>query len=98
MRVERQRERERRAAARSRGNFDASAHERDEPAHDRQAEPHAAVVARARIVRLHEGLEELRDSFWRHADAGVAHFEAQQRAPVLEREREALLPRLRPSA
>jgi hypothetical protein len=58
---------------------DLPAHQLDQAARDGQAEAGAAVLARGGHVRLRERLEQPGHLLLAHADAGVAHREAQLR-------------------
>src|SRR6185369_11986379 len=53
--------------------LDPAAVQLDEAAHQRQAEPEAALRTDARALHLGEGLEDLRQHLRGDADAGVAH-------------------------
>ena len=55
---------------------DLAAHQFGQAARDGEAETGAAVLARRRVVRLFEGVEEARQGVGRDADAAVAYFEA----------------------
>ncbi len=66
---------------------DATAHQRDQPARDGQAQAGTAVLAAGGGVGLLERLEDARELLGRHADAGVLHLEAQPQALGLGRQR-----------
>ncbi len=56
---------------------DLAVHQFDQALADRQAQAHAAVLARVRFVHLGERIEQSRQNLRIDADAGVAHFETQ---------------------
>ena len=56
---------------------DLAIHQLDQALADRQAQAHAAMLARIRLVHLGERIEQPRQDLRIDADAGVAHFETQ---------------------
>ena len=60
-----------------------AAHDRDQPARDREPQPGAAEPPRGRGVGLRERLEQLRELLWRDPDPGIAHLHAQSCAAVV---------------
>ena len=76
---ERQPDAERRADAGRAVDVDRAAEQRDQAAHDVQAEADAAVAAGHRAVGLAEGLEDDRQRLGRDADAGVGDARSRRR-------------------
>src|SRR6185369_6728507 len=64
---------------------DAAPHQLHELTADGEPQARASVAAAGRAVGLRERLEELADAGRGDAGAGVAHFEAQREAVLLQR-------------
>ena len=80
--LERDLEAERAAAAGLGLGGQLAAHDRDQPARDREPQPGAAEAARRRRVGLREGLEQLRELLARRCRSRCRRPDAQQRVAV----------------
>ena len=61
---------------------DGAAHQRYQPCANRQAQPAATILACGAGLDLIKRLKQRLLTFWRYADAGIAHAEFNQRSGV----------------